>query len=315
MKQITLLLISLLLTSSAAMAQRNVEVVVPYVTGGTADRMAQSLLPHLREHMRPFGINPVLQYRPGAGSMLGSGAVARTAAHDLKLLLVGNSLVTAPLTTQKPDAYDLDRDFKVLYYLGHVPMLLVVNSASKMASIKDFQTACQQRTLSYGSSGVGSATHLSAQLVSNMLGCKTLHVPYKGLGAAITDLHGRHIDFVVDFVTSIKPHLSPTGFTPLLTVANQRNREFAELPNIREITGQSYVFYNWFVLAANGSLAAGDHQILQQVMLNLSRDPAWNRTLDELGLDDPSLKFSATFLQDEAANFAPMIQSALGNAK
>lgn len=305
-----LLLLLLLTICPWAQAQRTVDFVIPFAQGGTADRLAIILISHMKIELASYNITPVLSYRPGGGSTLGANSVAR--ADKLQILLAPNAVVTAAIVNPGAANYNLSTDFVPLEYIGHIPMLLVVNSASKIRTIQDLQRECHQRPISYGSAGIGSATHIASDIVMNTLKCKSIHVPYKGVGPAISDLQGQHIEVVTDFITSIRTYIDAATFRPLLSVGKLR---YGDLPSMIDIGYIDYDFYNWFILAVNASAPAAEIEQIRQAMHRMIRRQDLHEQLTEAGLRDIAKPISSLFLTAEHAKFKKIINRTSVNAR
>jgi tripartite-type tricarboxylate transporter receptor subunit TctC len=306
MNKFLIAIIISVLTSLAS--AKTVDFVVPYAPGGTADRMAITILPFLKNELAEHDLVPVLTYRPGAGSVLGSATVAKSSPDKLQLLLVGNSVVTAPIINPSAAGYDISTDFLILDYLGHIPMLLVVNANSSIKSIDDFKKQCRQTSMSYGSSGIGSVTHIASAMVSDLLQCKSTHVPYKGLGQAITDLQGGHINFVSDFTASIGPHIESGMFRAILSVDRQRLPSYPKIPSMADIGDKDYNFYNWFVLMTNANANTADLSKVRSAVKRLSTNSELQRQLQTIGLQGSNIAWDQQFLVREHTNFTRILK-------
>jgi len=291
----------LVFASTLAQAQRNVEFVIPFAQGGTADRLALSLIGPMREELAAYNINPVLSYKPGGGSTLATSAVAK--ADRLQILMAPNAIVTAAIVNASAANYNLDTDLIPVEYIGHIPMLLVVNANSNIHSVRDLQQECQKRPIMYGSAGIGSATHISSSIALDALRCPSVHVPYKGVGPALADLQGRHIDMVTDFVTSVRPHIDAQIFRPIMSVDRNRNPDFGSLPTMPS----DYDFYNWFVLAINSSATAEETAQVRRALNKMMSRADVREQLTEAGLRDIGRPIPRSFLGQEYRKFKKII--------
>jgi tripartite-type tricarboxylate transporter receptor subunit TctC len=223
--------------------------------------------------------------------------------------------VTASIVNASAANYNLETDFVPMEYLGHIPMLLVVNSVSNIHTIQDLQRECRRRPISYGSAGIGSATHISSSIVMETLQCKSIHVPYKGVGPALTDLQGRHIDVVTDFVTSVKPYIDTQLFRPLLSVDRVRNADFPALNSMADIGSSDYDFYNWFILAVNSSAPAGEIAQVREALGRLTQRPDVRAQLKEAGLQGIGKPIPRSFFTGEFQKFKKIINRTNIDAK
>lgn len=296
-----------MLVTTSALA-KPIEFVIPYSPGGTADRIALVMLPFLKRELAEHDLNPMITYRPGSGSIIGSASVAKSSSDKLQILLVGNSVVTAPIINPAASSYDITTDFFILDYLGHIPMLLVVNANSPIKNIQDFKKLCQDKNLSYGSSGTGSATHIASAIVTNTLQCDATHIPYKGLGQAIVDLQGNHIDFVSDFTASIRPHIDAGTFRVILSVDKHKYSGYPKIPSMADIGYNDYNFYNWFVIMANANAPIAEMSIVQTALKQLSKNQDLKTQLRDIGLQGSNIRWDQQFLIREHVNFTRILK-------
>ena len=300
--------IILFFSVTLAQAQRNIEFVIPFAQGGTADRLAVSLIGPMRDELAVYNINPVLSYRAGGGSTLAASTVAKS--DKLQILMAPNAVVTAAIVNASAANYNLDTDFIPLEYIGHIPMLLVVNSNSNIRTIQDLQRECRRRPITYGSAGIGSATHISSSIVMETLQCSSTHIPYKGVGPALADLQGKHIDVVTDFVTSVRPYVDAQLFRPLLSVDRVRNPDFANLPSMSDLGNNDYDFYNWFVLAVNSSAPLAEIAQVRDALHRVLQRTDVREQLKEAGLQGIGKQIPRSFLATEYKKFKKIINRA-----
>ena len=303
----------LMLVSNAAFAQRNVEYVIPFTPGGAGDQVALILSGALREELAAHNINPVLTHRPGGGGALAASSVAQS--DKLQILQATNAIVTVPVINPSAANYKIDTDFVPLAYVGYTPMLLVVNSNNKISTIQDFQRECKRRPISYGSAGIGSVTHIASSMVMDALGCSSVHVPYKGLPQALTDLKGAHVDMVVGLLPAVRPHIDSQALRPLLSVDRNRITDFNTLPSMTDLGKTDYNFYTWITLMVNSSASEKEiEQVRVAVQKSLSRADVRKR-LHDIGLRDINQPIPRTFLSQESQRFKKILDTTKIDAK
>jgi tripartite-type tricarboxylate transporter receptor subunit TctC len=288
-----------------AWAQQNVEFVIPFAQGGTADKLALILLGPLKTELSQVGITPVLTYKPGGGSTLATNYVAKSS--QVKIFLAPNAVVTAPIVNRSIATYNVDTDLVPLEFIGHLPMLLVTNSQSDLTTIKELQRQCHQRNITYGSAGIGSATHIASVIALNTLGCPGTHVPYKGVGPALIDLQGNHISIVTDFEASIRPYIDSRIFRPLLSLSRSRNSDFPRVPSMADIGVPNFDFYNWFIIAVNSSAPQDDITKVQAALKRVMLDKDLQRQLHEVGFQGIGTPITKSFLANESTKFEKII--------
>jgi tripartite-type tricarboxylate transporter receptor subunit TctC len=296
------------LIASSAWAN-TVELVVPWAAGGTTDKVAQVVLTHAKSEFAKHNLALNIVYKPGAGSLVGTNAVASAPAGTMQILVAGNTLVSTPIITPDVAAYDVTKDFVMLGYIGHVSMVTVVNSASGIRNIQDWKKACARRNLSYGTAGVGSNMHVSGMILNSLFGCNATAIPYKGAAPAVTDLLGGHIDYVSDYEAGLLPHITTGKFTAIVVLDKQRLPNLPNVPSITELSQKEYNYYNWFALVGNATADADQLKIAQQVFSTVLASSAVIEQLHSLGVRGQQ-PVPANFLATERRKYTQILRNA-----
>src|SRR5712675_2347576 len=226
-----------LMVSAAAQAQDSwpqhaVTLVVPFGAGGSADLTARILSAHLQARLgAPF----VIENKGGAGGSLGAGFVAK-APNDGYTLLVGtvsSNAVNAALYTRL--AYDLDRDFQPVSRLVQFPNLLFVNPKIPATSVTGLIAYLKANPgkVNYGSSGIGTSSHLSSVMFALATGTEMTHIPFRSTSEVVNSMIGGNIDLGIDSMTTTVP-FAQSGAVRALGVTPQRNPSMPNLPTIGE---------------------------------------------------------------------------------
>jgi tripartite-type tricarboxylate transporter receptor subunit TctC len=250
---------ALLIHASAAPAQptpatgsypaRPIRAVVPLAPGGGTDTVARLVAAKLSEGL---GQQIVVDNRGGGGGVVGTDLVAK-ATPDGYTLLVGSITTNAvnPVLYKKLP-YDHIRDFAAISMIGTVPNVLVVHASMPAKSVKEFLAYARANPgkVSYGSSGIGSATHLSMALIGSMTGISMLHVPYKGAGAAVADVLGGQLQALCSSLAGLLPHIRSGRVRALGVSTSKRNAQLPEVPTIAESGISGYEVTVWYGLFA-----------------------------------------------------------------
>jgi tripartite-type tricarboxylate transporter receptor subunit TctC len=247
----------LLIATSAAQAQtsayptRPIRAVVPLAPGGGTDTVARLVAAKMSEQL---GQQMVIDNRGGGGGIVGTDLVAK-ATPDGYTLLMGSITTNAvnPVLYKKLP-YDHIRDFAAISMIGTVPNVLVVHASLPVKSVKEFLAYAKANPgkVSYGSSGVGSATHLSMALISSMTGVSMLHVPYKGAGAAVADVLGGQLQALCSSLAGLLPHIKSGRVRALGVTTSKRNPQLPDVPTLAESGMAGYevtIWYGWFAPA------------------------------------------------------------------
>lgn len=212
---------------------RPVKLVVPFVPGGAVDMYARSIQASLGDKL---GQPVVIENRPGASGIIGADAVAK-AAPDGYTLLVGNiGTLALNAATYKKLPYDPLRDFTPVMKSAIVNFALAVHPAVPARTVAELiaHAKANPGALSYGSSGAGGSEQLAAEQFKARTGTRIVHVPYKGTGAAISDLIAGHIQMIFTVQGSVMPHAEAGKLRVLAVSAAQRSPEHPNLPTVAE---------------------------------------------------------------------------------
>jgi tripartite-type tricarboxylate transporter receptor subunit TctC len=244
----------LALAAGAASAQtfpdRPVTMIVPYAAGGSSDVLARLLGDRLSQTL---GQPIVVDDRAGAGSRIGSEIVAHAAPDGYTLLLADMPLTIIP-AIQKGVRYDPVGDFTAVGLIGTASMVLFVNPTTPAVTITDFIALAKKDAgqVAIASGGIGSTTHLTAELFQAKAGIKLLHVPYRGAGPALTDLMAGHVQSGFTTLATASPALAAGSVRALASASERRLAELPGVPTFREVGVDLVVEHWWGVLAPAG---------------------------------------------------------------
>ena len=229
-----LIALSLIAFQSGARAQdyptRPITIVVPYTPGGSTEILARFVGQKLEERL---GKSVIIENKPGAGTVIGSNLVAKSAPDGYTLMMATPTPMAINVMLHKQLPYDPASDLIPLVMVAGAPFVLVVNVGLPIHSVKEFIAYAKERPgqLSYGS---GGPHHLYAELLASMTNIKLTHVPYKGTMPALNDLIGGHIPVMF---SDIPPLVSvmPTGkVRPIGVSTKARVAAFPDVPPINE---------------------------------------------------------------------------------
>ena len=227
----------------AAFPERPVTMVVPYAPGGSADVIARVMAP---EMSAALGQPVVVELRPGAGGHIGAAHVARAAPADGYTILLGSlSLATGPALQTL--SFDPLRDLQPMGGIGAVPNLVVVSPQSPFRGIADVIAAARARpgAVSYGSSGLGTGSHLAGELLAAAAGIELLHVPYRGSGAVYPDLIAQRISMLLDGMGSAVGQVQSGAVRAIGITAPARSESLPEVPTLAEQGLPGFEFTIW----------------------------------------------------------------------
>jgi tripartite-type tricarboxylate transporter receptor subunit TctC len=223
---------------------RPIRVVVPFAPGGAVDLVARTIAPKLTDAL---GQTVVVDNRSGAGGTIGTDIVAK-ARPDGHTLLVASMGVAVNAVLYPKLPYDTLKDLAPVTTLGEQPNIVVVHPSVAAKSIGELLALAKSRPgqITYGSGGVGSNTHLVTVLFVQMAKVDLLHVPYKGLGPAITDLVGGQVQLVISNVSTALPHVKSGRLRLLAVTTGKRFPLFPDTPTVSEAGVPGYESSGWY---------------------------------------------------------------------
>jgi tripartite-type tricarboxylate transporter receptor subunit TctC len=205
---------------------------VPFAAGGPADVYARVLAQHLSETFKqPF----VVEDRPGAGSIIGTDAVAKSAPDGYTLLMMSNTHTTnESLIPNKP--FQLMRDFAAITPVNSADLLMVIHPSVPAKDVKEFIALAKAKpgTLNYASSGPGTPYHMAGELFKTMTGTDIVHVPHKGSGEARNSVIGGHVEMMFDAIQTMAENAKSGQVRPLGTTGLKRSTVLPDVPTVAE---------------------------------------------------------------------------------
>ena len=234
--------------ASAGYPDRIIRIVVPFAPGGGTDVVARTLG---QEMAKDLGVSIVIENKPGAGTIIGTQAVA-TSEPDGYTLLMGTfaHAVNPSLNPKLP--YDPHKDFAPVALIARSFNIVVVNPKSPFQSVADLIAAAKAEPdkLSYGTFGTGTSAHLAGELFKSMAKVDLTTVPYKGAAPAITDLIGGQIQVMFTTVASAASLIEGGQLRALAVTSVERSPAFPQLPTVAEAGVPGYAAESWYGLFA-----------------------------------------------------------------
>jgi tripartite-type tricarboxylate transporter receptor subunit TctC len=303
-----------LLGAGAAVAQawpnHPVKVIVPYATGGPADVYARFLSQRLGDQL---GQAFVVENKPGAGAVIGTDQVAKSAPDGYTLLLMSNThTVNETLLANKP--YNLTRDFVAVAPINYSDLVLVAHPSTGITNVQQLLKVAKERPgkLNYASSGTGTPYHMAGELFKSMTGTSIVHVPYKGSSGARTDVIGGQVDLMFDAVTTMAEQVKGGKVKAIGTTGRKRSAVLPDVPTIDESGVPGYEATIWLGLLAPKGTPADVVKRLNEAVSRIASQAdvqqAWaQQGATALVMDPPTFE---KYLQDDIAKWAKLIRSA-----
>ena len=259
---------------------RPVRLIVPFAPGGGTDIFARLIGQWLSERL---GQSFVIENRPGAGSNIGTEAVAK-APPDGYTLLLANAANAINATLYDKLSFNFFRDIAPVASLIRVPNVMAVNPTVPAKTVPEFIDYAKTNPgeISMGSAGAGSTPHVAGELFKMMAGINMVHVPYRGVGPALTDLLGERLQVIFATMPSSIEYIKAGTLRPLAVTTVTRSPELPDIPTVAEFLS-GYEASNWYGVAAPKNTPPEIIAKLNQEINAVLADPKMKARLSGLG--------------------------------
>jgi tripartite-type tricarboxylate transporter receptor subunit TctC len=296
--------------SAQSYPTRPVKIVVPFATGGPADNYARFLAQRLQDSL---GQSFVVENRPGAGAVIGTDGVAKSAADGYTLLLMSNThTVNESLLPNKP--YQLLRDFVPVAPLNASDLVLVAHPGAGLAQLSDLlqRAQAQPGKMNYASSGPGTPYHMAGELLKSMAQIELVHIPYKGSSGARTDVIGGQVDMMFDAVTTMTEQVRAGKVRALAVSGKQRSEVLPDVPTLHEAGVPGYEATIWLGVMAPKATPKIVVDRLNEAISKIVSQPEVRQAWGKQGAAAMVMNQASfeKYVQDDIAKWARVIKSA-----
>lgn len=314
MKHIITLSAAALLLATAAHAEPGkwtdepVRIVVTFPPGGTSDLIARLLAQYFETE---YGQKAVVDNRPGAGGTVAADYVSEQAPDGTTLILGNNAPFTIAPTQFDELPYDPIADFTHIAYLGASTPALFVQPSSGITTLDGYIEKAKGDGITYGSSGVGSITHILGKAVDIELGIEQIHVPYQGSAPAIQDFRAGVLEAYYDMV-ALNGDLITEGETqPIALAAPERSAKYPDIPTFREL-GHDIVIENWTGLSGPAGMDPAMVETINDTVAEIMQMPSVVEQLDTFGVAHTPMESDAFtgFVEGAITTWEPLIKAA-----
>jgi tripartite-type tricarboxylate transporter receptor subunit TctC len=298
-------------TAQANFPSRPVTLTVGFAPGGGTDTAARIVARKLSENV---GQAVVVENRAGAGGNIAAQHIATASpdGHTLHLTSVGPMTVAPHMVAKLP--YDPKRDIASITMGVAFPNMFVVHPNVPAKTLAEFVALARQKpgALSYGSSGIGGAGHLSGELFKQRAGVDIVHVPYKGGGPAMTDLLGGRIDMYASVPSTAHPHVEAGKVRALATTGLTRAASSPNVPTIAESGYPGFEATNWYAFVAPGKTPPEILDFWNREIVKVLKDPQVSAELARHGLEPaPGTREElARYIERESEKWAKVLREA-----
>jgi tripartite-type tricarboxylate transporter receptor subunit TctC len=285
-------------------------MIVPYPPGGSADILARAIGAKVGEGL---GQPVVIDNRPGAGTIIGTEATAKSAPDGYTFMLgtVSSHAINPALNAKLP--FDPVKDFTPLSLVASIPFAMIVHPSVPARSVQEFVALAKAKPgqLNYSSAGNGTSNHLAGELLKSMAGIDLVHVPYKGSAPALNDLIAGQVSLMFDLVLTAAPHIKSGAVRGLAVTGTQRSAVLPELPTVAETGLPGYEVSAWFGIFAPAGVPQAVAKRLNAEFVKVMQQPDLKQRLASLGADPLTStpeEFS-TYLRSEIDKWAKVVKA------
>lgn len=280
---------------------RPIRVVVPFPPGGGTDVLARLIGQRISDN---WGQQMVIENRPGAAGLVGASMVASSPADGYTLLITALGGINEKNIGE----------FQPVVNISTPPSVLVAHPDVPAKTMKEFLALIRSNPgkLNFGSSGMGSLSHLSAELLKSMAKLDVVHVPYKGMGQVVSELLGNQVQFAVAPLAAVHSHIQSGKLRPLAVTSAARFPAAPDVPTIAESGVAGYEAVNWFGMLAPAGV---DRRIIDKLNAEVNRVlqlPDVKARLSQIGADPVggSAKDFERYIRADTQKWAKVIRDA-----
>ena len=286
--------------------------IVPYTPGGITDNSTRMVLQKVQEQNSGWTI--VVDNKPGANSMLGADLAAKSTPDGYTFVtVIAAHAANATLYAGK-SPYDPVKSFSPISLVGIAPLIMTATQSLPAKDIKELIAYAKANPgkISFGSSGIGAAAHLTTELFKQTVGVDMVHVPYKGTAPALQDLIGGQIQILVDTPSSLMPHVKGGKIKALGMFSAKRLPAYREVPTIAEAGGPALESSTWVMFLAPAGTPRDIVQRMSSEVGKAVQSPDIKAKFEQLGIEPVgnTPEDAARFLDDEISKWAKVISTA-----
>jgi tripartite-type tricarboxylate transporter receptor subunit TctC len=288
-----------------------IRFIVPFPPGGGNDTIARLIGQKLTAATAQ---QVIVDNRPGAGGTIGAEAAAKSAADGYTMFLAGVATHGINPNLRRKLFYDPVKDFDAVSLIASAPLLVVVHPSLPVRSVKDLIALAKSKPgqINYASNGAGGSSHLAVELFDMMTGARMVHIPYKGLSPALTELISGQVQVMFSSAVAMLPQVKAGRLRAIAMTGSKRSQAIPEVPTVAEAGVPGYETGSWYgIVVPAGTPRAAVDRLSKEVITIVRSADITNRLNDEAVIPVGSTpeEFSA-YIKKELARWARVIKSA-----
>lgn len=265
----------------AAYPDKPIRLVVPFAPGGGTDTIARTLAVGMSAEL---GKQIIIDNKPGAGTIIGTDAVAKSAPDGYTIVIATFAYAVNP-SLQPKLPYAQDKDFAPITLIAKGPNVLVVRADSSYRTVKDIVDAARAKPgkLTYASQGIGTSAHLAGEMLTNLAKVQMTHVPYRGAAPAITDLLGGQVDMIFGTAAAVSSLVQGGKLRAIAVTSPEPSPSWKGIPTVAA-TVPGYAVESWYGLYAPAGTPADVIQKLNAAAKKAARSAEFAKRIEQEGL-------------------------------
>jgi tripartite-type tricarboxylate transporter receptor subunit TctC len=290
---------------------RPLTMVVPFATGGPMDAVARILQSVLSDELHE---QVIIENIGGAGGMIGAARVAKATPDGYQFVLGNVGTHAVNQTLYKTPAYNASTDFAPVALVAELSLVMVARKDLPVNNLQEFiaYAKANQKTMQFGSAGVGSAIHLGCALINARIGIDVTHVPYRGGAPAMQDLIAQRVDYMCIDMPSALPQIQSGAIKPIAILSRGRSPSLPDLASAHEQGLTDFEATNWSAFFLPRNTPAPIVQKLHDATVAAINDPTVQKRFRENGIDlvandKRSSAYLGQFVTDEVAKWARVV--------
>jgi tripartite-type tricarboxylate transporter receptor subunit TctC len=292
----------------AQMGERPVKLILPVATASGVDTITRAAQPALS---KALAAPVVVENQPGAGGIVGTSALVKSAPDGYTLSIVSNNHVIYP-SVYKSVPFDPIADITPIAVIGSTPIVIVVNSKVPAKNAQELIALLKANPgkYNYGSSGNGTILHLAAAMFLDEAGVTATHVPYKGVGPMLTDLIGGQVEIGALSLPSVQQHLKSGSLRAIGVGTAQRLPAAPDIPTMVEQGLPNYLVEGWFAVIGPAKMAPADVKRVHDAFASAFATAEVREAMDKQGntINVSTPEYASRFFGSELAKYAKLVK-------